>query len=111
MEFDWIIPVANVAIYALAIWVISAILRLNRVKSLIAAVLGVLLANFVTPLIPDFLSLGGYLNLVVMILCVTLIACLLGRGRFKSLLSAILGVVLGNFLNSLVMPLLQNLIG
>ena len=107
----WILTIANIAIYALAIWVISALLRLNRIKSLISAVLGVLLANGAMTIIPRLGFLDGYFNIVVLILCVTLISWLLGRDRFKSLLAATLGILLGNLLNSLIMPILNNLIG
>lgn len=108
---DWIIPVANVAIHALAIWLISIILRLDTVRSLISAVLGVLLANGIMAILPNLGSLTGLLGVVAPILCVTLIAWLLGRDRFKALLAAVLGILLGGFLNSLIMPLLKGLIG
>lgn len=107
----WIITVATVAIYALAIWLISALLRLNRIKSLISAILGILLARGVMQIIPSLGAITGYLNIVAMILCVALISWLLGRDRFKSLLAATLGVLLGNLLNSLIMPVLQKIIG
>ena len=103
--------VVNVAIYALAIWLISALLRLDRIKSLISAILGVLLAKGIMQILPSLGAITGYLNIVAMILCVALIAWLLGRNRFKSLLAATLGILLGNLLNGLVMPVLQKLIG
>ena len=108
---DWIFTVVNVALHALAIWLISIILRLDPVKSLISAVLGVLLANGIMGILPNLGSLTGLLGVVAPILCVTLIAWLLGRDRFKALLAAVLGVLLGGFLNSLIMPLLKGLIG
>lgn len=107
----WILTVANVAIYALAIWLISIILRLDTVRSLVSAVLGVLLANGAMAILPNLGVITGLLNIVAPILCVTLIAWLLGRDRFKSLLAATLGILLGNLLNSLIMPILNNLIG
>lgn len=107
----WILTVANVAIYALAIWLISIILRLDTVRSLVSAVLGVLLANGAMAILPNLGAITGLLNIVAPILCVTLIAWLLGRDRFKSLLAATLGILLGNLLNSLIMPILNNLIG
>ncbi len=107
----WIITIANVAIYALAIWLISILFRLDRIKSLVSAVLGVLLANGIMMIIPNLGVLNSYLNIAAMILCITLISWLLGRDRFKSLLAATLGVLLGGLLNSLVMPLLNKIIG
>ena len=103
----WIITVANVAIYALAIWLISILLKLDRIKSIVSAVLGVLLAKGIMQIIP----LGGLLNILVMILCVALISWLLGRDRFKALLAAMLGVLLGNLINGLVMPILTGIFG
>ena len=108
---DWIFTVVNVALHALAVWLISIILRLDPVKSLISAVLGVLLASGVMAILPNLGVITGLLNIVAPILCVTLIAWLLGRDRFKSLLAATLGILLGNLLNSLIMPILNNLIG
>ena len=108
---NWIITVANVAIHALAIWLISVILRLDTIKSLISAVLGVLLANGIMSILPNLGSLTGLLGVVAPILCVTLIAWLLGRDRFKALLAATLGILLGGFLNSLITPILQKIIG
>ncbi|MBQ7392450.1 MAG: hypothetical protein IJV73_07150 [Clostridia bacterium] len=105
----WIMTVVNVAIYALAIWLISALLRLDRIKSLISAILGVLLAKGIMQILPSLGAITGYLNIVAMILCVALIAWLLGRNRFKSLLAATLGILLGNLINSLVAPILSNL--
>lgn len=107
----WIITIANVAIYALAIWLISILLRLDRIKSLISAVLGILLAKGIMQIIPSLGAITGYLNIVAMILCVALISWLLGRDRFKSLLAATLGVLLGNLLNGFIMPVLNTLIG
>lgn len=108
---DWIFTVVNVALHALAIWLISIILRLDTVRSLISAVLGVLLANGAMAILPNLGAITGLLSIVAPILCVTLIAWLLGRERFKALLAATLGVLLGNLLNSLIMPLLHQLIG
>ncbi len=108
---DWIFTVVNVALHALAIWLISIILRLDPVKSLISAVLGVLLASGVMAILPNLGVITGLLNIVAPILCVTLIAWLLGRDRFKALLAATLGILLGNLLNSLIMPLLKGLLG
>lgn len=108
---DWIFTVVNVALHALAVWLISIILRLDPVKSLISAVLGVLLASGVMAILPNLGVITGLLNIVAPILCVTLIAWLLGRDRFKALLAATLGILLGNLLNSLVMPLLHSIIG
>ena len=107
----WIITVANVAIYALAIWLISVLFRLNRIKSLISAILGVLLAKGIMQILPSLGAITGYLNIVAMILCVALISWLLGRDRFKALLAATLGVLLGNLINSLVMPILTGIFG
>jgi len=107
----WIYPVVNVALHALAVWLISVILRLDPVKSLISAVLGVLLANGAMAILPNLGVITNLLGIVAPILCVTLIAWLLGRERFKALLAATLGILLGNLLNSLVMPLLHNIFG
>ena len=108
---DWIFTVVNIALHALAIWLISIILRLDPVKSLISAVLGVLLANGAMAILPNFGVITNLLGIVAPILCVTLIAWLLGRERFKALLAATLGILLGNLLNSLIMPLLKGLLG
>ena len=108
---DWIFTVVNIALHALAIWLISIILRLDPVKSLISAVLGVLLANGAMAILPNLGVITNLLGIVAPILCVTLIAWLLGRERFKALLAATLGILLGNLLNSLIMPLLKGLLG
>ena len=108
---DWIFTVVNIALHALAIWLISIILRLDPVKSLISAVLGVLLANGAMAILPNLGVITNLLGIVAPILCVTLIAWLLGRERFKALLAATLGILLDNLLNSLIMPVLQKIIG
>ena len=107
----WVNTIVNLAVYVLAIWLMCSLFRLGRVKSLVAAVLGVLLSKGLMSIIPPLGIATGYINMAAIIICVTLIAWLFGRHRVKSLLATTLGVLLGSLANTLIANVLNTIFG
>lgn len=98
----WLNTIFNLAVYVLAIWLVCSLFRLGRIKSLVAAVLGVLLSQGLMSILPPLGIATGYINMAAIIICVTLVSWLLGRHRVRSLLATTLGVLLGSLVHSLI---------
>ena len=103
--------IISLVITALSIVLLASLLHVNRIKCLLAAVLGSFLSNLLISVLAGIGIANGYLSLAITILCITLIAWLFGQHRVRSLLAVVLGVLLADFLNSLIMPLLNKIIG
>ena len=104
--------IISLAITALSVMLFASLFRVSGIKCLIAAVLGSLLSGFVTSLLSGIgLGIFGVLGVVLTIACITLIAWLFGQHRVRTLLAVVLGVLISNWINSLIMPILNQIFG
>lgn len=104
--------IISLVITALSVMLFASLFRVHRIKCLIAAVLGTLLSGLVTSLLSGIgLGIFGVLGVVLTIACITLIAWLFGQHRVRTLLAVVLGVLIGGWLNSLIIPVLQGIFG
>jgi hypothetical protein len=103
--------IISLAITALSIMLLASLLHINRIKCLIAAVLGSLLSGFLSSILAGIGLSFGFLGTALTIICITLIAWLFSQHRVRSLIAIVLGVLLGGWINSLIMPLLSQILG
>ncbi|MBE6699043.1 MAG: hypothetical protein E7584_02235 [Ruminococcaceae bacterium] len=104
--------IISLVITALSVMLFASLFRVHRIKCLIAAVLGTLLSGLVTSLLSGIgLGIFGVLGVVLTIACITLIAWLFGQHRIRTLLAVVLGVLISNWINSLIMPILNQIFG
>ena len=104
--------IISLVITALSVMLLASLFHVNRIKCLIAAVLGTLLSGLVTSLLSGIgLGIYGVLGVVLTIACITLIAWLFGQHRLRTLLAVVLGVLLANFVNGLLSPIVNQIFG
>ena len=104
--------IISLIITALSVMLFASLFRVSGIKCLIAAVLGTLLSGLVTSLLSGIgLGIFGVLGVVLTIVCITLIAWLFGQHRIRTLLAVVLGVLISNWINSLIMPILNQIFG
>lgn len=104
--------IISLIITALSVMLFASLFRVSGIKCLIAAVLGSLLSGLVTSLLSGIgLGIFGVLGVVLTIVCITLIAWLFGQHRIRTLLAVVLGVLISNWINSLIMPILNQIFG
>ena len=106
-----LITIISLAITALSVMLFAALFHVHRIKCLIAAVLGSLLSGFLSSILAGIGISFGFLGTALTILCIAFIAWLFGQHRVRSLLAVVLGVLLGGWLNSLIIPVLNNIFG
>ena len=104
--------IISLVITALSVMLFASLFRVSGIKCLIAAVLGSLLSGLVTSLLSGIgLGIFGVLGVVLTIVCITFIAWLFGQHRVRTLLAVVLGVLISNWINSLIMPILNQIFG
>ena len=109
MELSGII---SLAVTVLSVMLFASLFRVNRIKCLIAAVLGTLLSGFVTSLLAGIgLGVFGVLGVVLTIACITLIAWLFGQHRIRTLLAVVIGVLVANIVNGFLFSVLGQILG
>ena len=101
----------NLIITALSVMLFATFLHINRIKCLLAVVLGCLLNDLVYSLAISFGIALGFLGTVITVVCITLVAWLIKLPRIRSLIANILGVLLSGWLCSLIMPILHQIFG
>ena len=106
-----LISIISLAITALSIMLLASLLHINRIKCLIAAVLGSLLSGFLYSIVASIGITFGFLSTALTILCITFIAWLFSQHRVRSLIAVVLGVLLAGWINSLIMPILSGILG
>lgn len=104
--------IISLVITALSVMLLASLFHVNRIKCLIAAVLGTLLSGLVTSLLSGIgLGIYGVLGVVLTVACITLIAWLFGQHRLRTLLAVVLGVLLANLVNGLLSPIVNQIFG
>jgi hypothetical protein len=103
--------IISLAITALSVMLFASLFHVHRIKCLIAAVLGSLLSGFLSSILAGIGISFGFLGTALTILCITFIAWLFSQHRVRSLLAVVLGVLLGGWINSLIMPFLSQILG
>ena len=106
-----LISIISLAITALSIMLLASLLHINRIKCLIAAVLGSLLAGLLSSVLAGIGISFGLLGTIVSVVCITFVAWLIRLPRLRSLVAVILGVLLGGWINSLIVPFLSQFLG